>query len=183
MINHTHQGYPERRNILGNNLVGFKQSIDVFKLISHIAFKIFKTIPQWGLNLYWHPLKSSKATLHFFNGISLSRQQWVSTFETTLPRLGKVSSSVRKMAVRKMAQKNCLQLIAISECTFNLQKKFLETTYPQISSIILNKTIILHPPQPVLLERERERERANCISNYIHLCRQSVFWQRRQRNA
>lgn len=167
-INHTHQGYPERRNILGNNLVRFKQSIDVFKLISHIAFKIFKTIPQWGLNLYWHPFKSRKATFHFFNGICLSRQQWVSTFETTLPRLGRVSSFVNKMAVRKMAQKNCLQLIAISECTFNLQKKFLETAHPDMSSIILNKTIVLHPPQQVLINNLESKSYTNSI-NFVFI--------------
>ncbi|WP_430810994.1 MULTISPECIES: glycosyltransferase family 4 protein [unclassified Carboxylicivirga] len=167
MIFHSHKGYPERRNFLNSRLVRFKQSVDVFKLICHISFKWLNNIPQWGLNLYWHPFKSRKATLHFFNGIALSRQRFVTTFETALPRLGKVPTWLNSWAVKRLAGNDCLGLIAISQCTYNIQKQFLEEKHPHLSAAIMAKTIVLHPPQPVLVERVRERVIAPVIFTFV----------------
>lgn len=154
MIFHTHQGYPERRNFLNNHLVRFKQSVDFFKLICHISFKWLGNIPQWDLNLYWQPFQSRKNILHFFNGIALSRQHFVSTFETALPRLGQVPDWLNSWAVKRLASNDCLGLIALSQCTYDIQKQLLEEKFPSLSSAILAKTTILHPPQPILAERE-----------------------------
>lgn len=156
MIFHTHQGYPERRNFLNNRLVRFKQSVDVFKLICHFSFKWLSNIPQWCLNLYWHPFKPRKTTLHFFNGIALSPQRFVTTFETALPRLGPSPLWLNKLALRRLASDDCTIIIAISHCTYHIQKKFLEVKFPYLSAAIMAKTIVLHPPQVLLAERDRE---------------------------
>ena len=153
IIRHPHQGYPERRNILNNKWVQFKQAFDLFKIICHLTFKLLGSISQWALNLYWHPFQSSKSKVHLFNGICLSSQQWVCTFETSLPRLGRVAPWIEKMAVKKMAQNNCLQLIALSNCNYHIQRQFLVSNYPSFSSAIMAKTMILHPPQHVIFDQ------------------------------
>jgi hypothetical protein len=135
---YTQKGYPEKRNILYNKNVNFSQSIDVFKTICHLSFKILKTIPSWALNLYYNPFISNSKLLHFFNGICLSEQQWISTFETILPRLGKVPTWVEKKAIKKLAASNCIKLVALSNCTYNIQKHYLNQNWPEYSEIILN---------------------------------------------
>lgn len=159
-IHHIHQGYPERRNMLGNSQIQFKQSFDIFKIICHLSFKLLGKVPQWALNLYWNPFKSKNTKFHFFNGICLSHQRFVTTFETALPRLGRVPKWLINWAMKRLDSDDCLKLIAISQCTYDIQKQFLDAKYPHLSAVILNKTIVLHPPQPKLLEKERKNTNA-----------------------
>ncbi|RCW27034.1 glycosyltransferase family 4 protein [Marinilabilia salmonicolor] len=154
----TQRGYPERRNFLGNNHIHFKQSLDLFKFICHLSFKIFNIIPQWALNLYWHPFKLKSDTLHFFNGVCLSNQKWVCTFESFVPRVGKGKNYIEKIALNKIRKSNCLKLIAISNCTYKIQKNYLETHSPHLANTIIGKTTILHPPQPILSPKEKKIE-------------------------
>ncbi|SFF11023.1 hypothetical protein [Thermophagus xiamenensis] len=157
MIFHTHKGYPEIRNILKTPEVEFSQTIDIFKFISHFSFKFLKKIPTWSLNLYFNPFVSKNNIIHFFNGICLSRQKWISTFETSLPRLGKVPALVERIAVKKMAASNCIKLLALSNCSYNIQKRYLQQNWPGYLEKILNKTIVLHPPQPLLINNLRDK--------------------------
>jgi glycosyltransferase involved in cell wall biosynthesis len=151
IIFYTHKGYPEKRNFLNSKLI-YRQSLDFFKLYTHFSFKLFKYIPQWALNLYYHPFKRKDSIIHYFNGINLGKQKWISTFETFLPRLGNISFPIINLAVKRMASNNCKKLIALSECTYNIQKKYLLSYYPQYSELILRKMIVLHPPQAPLVD-------------------------------
>ncbi len=149
-INYIHKGYSEVRNFLYSKL-SYKQSYDIFKLYSHFSFKLFKHIPQWALNLFYQPFKTKNSIIHFFNGINFGEQKWITTFETSLPRIGNVSSLFTHWAVKRMVKGNCTKLLALSECTYNIQRKFLIENFPDYAKHILNKTEVLHPPQEILL--------------------------------
>lgn len=155
-ILHSHKGYPEQRNFLGSKNISYVQKIDFFKIISHLCFKLFNKIPNWSLNLFYNPFIKSTETIHFFNGICLSNQRWVTTFETSLPRLGKAPNWLYKLAVKKMASDNCIKLIALSQCTFDINKARLKREFPKYADVIINKTTVIHPPQKIILEKEKE---------------------------
>ncbi|MGQ1947090.1 glycosyltransferase family 4 protein [Geofilum sp. OHC36d9] len=157
-INHNHSGYPEKRNFLYIKEIRFTQTIDLFKIISHLSFKILKTIPVWSLNLYYTPYTSSRRVIHLFNGLCLSHQHWVTTFETILPRLGKAPGWLTQLAVKKMAKPNCIKLIALSSCNYHIQKQYLEQYWPKIANTILKKTVVLHPPQAIFSQSIEKKQ-------------------------
>lgn len=163
IIHHTHQGYPEKRNFLYSSKVRFVHAIDICKLISHFSFKLMNKIPVWALNLYYNPLKKRKATLHFFNGICLSRQKWMTTFENALPRLSGAPKWLENKAVKQMAANNCIKLIAFSDCTYQIQKNYLNKNYPIYAEPILAKTMVLHPPQQKLMDNLEPKSYTNRI--------------------
>ncbi|MEH6604208.1 MAG: glycosyltransferase family 4 protein [Pseudomonadales bacterium] len=105
------------------------------------------------LNLYWNPVRSRASILHFFNGVCLSRQKWVVTYEATVPRLGfrKTFDWLIRLAVNKLVAPNCIKLIAMSRFAYKIQKRYLEINYPEHTDSIMSKTVILHPPQKLLV--------------------------------
>lgn len=109
--------------------------------------------------------------LHLFNSINFGRGPWISTFETIIPRF-RVALECRDTDTDKLRQdpeilraldalssERCKKIIAISDATARLQGDFLNL-FPTYRADILNKQMILHPPQPTSAAgRERKLAR------------------------
>lgn len=155
IVLHTQKGYPEQRNFLNNKSTTYIKNIDPFKIICHLAYVSLQKTPLWALNLYWNPFHSKRRIVHLFNGICLSKQKWICTFESSVPRVGYISHRFTRYLINRLAKENCIKLIAISNSSLQIQKEYLKTNYPKYYSIIRKKIIVLHPPQPVIFEKEK----------------------------
>lgn len=165
IIRHTHKGYAEKRNflylrnrqIIDNERISFKEEKDLFKLLSWIYFKIFNKINYTLNNLHFNPIAKNKK-YHFFNAISLSSCDYVVSFETAIPRFINGPSFLEKLGVKKLASKNCKKIIALSNCTQNIQDNFLRKNYPMYHKTIIDKCIVLHPPQELYINAIKEKQ-------------------------
>ncbi|WP_299106672.1 glycosyltransferase family 4 protein [uncultured Winogradskyella sp.] len=156
IINNYPDGYAEVRNIITteHNYIHKK---DIFSLGLKLMHKFTgKGYHPFWKGLFFNPL-DSKTSCHFFNTINLGRNPWKVHFETTLPRLGDAPKFVYDVAIKKLASKNCEQIIALSTCTYKLQIKYLEKNYPQYLEVIKSKMIVQLPPQKSLIKTYNEK--------------------------
>lgn len=152
-------GYPEKRNIidLPHSKYQVEKRLNVFRMPNALYFKYYNRSQQFFLNSHIEMFKA-KNIHHFFNTISFGNAPWLTTFETILPRWGQVPEWLERKGVELLAGKHCKKLIAISECTMALQAEYLNN-FPDLKEVILNKTVVLHPPQKLLVQDVEERKR------------------------
>lgn len=62
-----------------------------------------------------------------------------------------------KNAIRDLARPNCLAMMALSNCSYNIQKHIV-AQFPEYSEAINNKLITLTPPQDLLVENVEDKE-------------------------
>ncbi|MEY3442853.1 MAG: hypothetical protein RLZZ519_1134 [Bacteroidota bacterium] len=152
IVGTNHGGYANERNITD---LPFRQHRVVrcnnaFRAPNYLYFKATgKMHPTWPF-LHWDGGIANYDLLHFFNGISLGKKPWMSTFETYLPRWAAYGAGRIEWGLEKLASAPCKRLIAISECTRSIQAQFL-ADYPQFSEAIMAKVSVLHPPQAALV--------------------------------
>lgn len=162
-INNT---YAEKRNIIGIipkvQYVDMANAQDIKKDLLKILqegsnFKCFEDRINW-----FQKIKASEKVnlIHTFNSICLTKDRWVSTFESVIPRIvdGKYSNIVekeyKKYLIRKgieaVQRDNCIKLIAMSKSAYNIQKEYLADNCKN-PHLILAKTQVLHPAQKMLI--------------------------------
>lgn len=142
---------------------------DLFSLRRRLALKINRMIgkpliPTFDLNNQFEDFDINKVDLlHLMNGVSYGKTPWVVSFETIVPRLTELvtrhqganrgeallTPSVRR-ALEALGGNACRQLIAWSENSAKIQKDLLREFPAEFSRPILNKLMVLHPPQEVL---------------------------------
>lgn len=156
IINNNPNGYNELRNII-TNTKDYIYKRDFFSFGLKVAHKITGRgyHPFWK-GLYYNPI-DSLTPCHFFNTINLGANPWKVYFETLLPRLGNAPKFVYDYAVKKLASDNCIEIIAISKCAYDLQLKHLEQNYSQYLEAIKKKMIIKLPPQEALINDYEEK--------------------------
>ena len=114
------------------------------------------------------PRSSRFFILHFFNTINFSSKiPWVVTIETCLPfnRLlleciqsenpdfsGISNDQNTRKSIELINDKSCKGLIAMSECSYNIQMEML-AHFPEYAENIKKKTIILQAPQNLLVNK------------------------------
>jgi glycosyltransferase involved in cell wall biosynthesis len=155
-----HKGYPELRNILylNNKLLYFKKEVDVFMLLAFFYFKSTGKINYTLNNLHFNPFFNKN--YHFFNTISLSQNSnFIVTFETFIPRLPKANSFLRQLAVKKMSANNCKKIIALSSCALDIQYDYLSKNHPIFLNSIMNKCIVLQPPQRLIIDNLKDKKK------------------------
>ena len=158
-------GYAEERNFI-SLFEGYKKTRDVGHFGAIIWFILSgKAYQPFWQGVFYNPFR--KAPLQSFNTIPLDSRRFIVHYETTIPRLGKNGGVIEKILVRKLASNNCIQLIAISEAAKNLQREFLKANHSENMERIMAKTIVLHPPQKVLVNIENHKENAN---DFIRFC-------------
>ncbi|MDF7658863.1 glycosyltransferase family 4 protein [Erwiniaceae bacterium L1_54_6] len=156
-------GYPEKRNIMvdpENNYVNLKKkNIYLYinalrqKLLKKNKIFVFQPVPGLAAN--------DADIIHLFNEVARTSNRWVSTFETEIPRVlpvagvAKTDNPELHNLMQLAASKECVQLIAISEATSNIQLKLLEA-FPALKNAIAAKLCVMHPPQPLLADKGRE---------------------------
>jgi glycosyltransferase involved in cell wall biosynthesis len=130
-------------------------------------------VSTFDLNNRFQDFNLNKVDLvHLFNGVSYGRTPWVSTFETILPRFRSALRCLRgqgqavpsagdvreiERALQALAGPACRRIIALSGCTAGVQKAFL-TGFSEFRAAIERKMVVLHPPQPVLVDRSEDKQ-------------------------
>jgi len=156
----NHNGYPSKRNIIN---LPFKNTrvvkiIDLFKIFTHIYFKLLKKSHQISLNSFFDFGLNKAEVNHFFNGISYSNTPWITTFETSLPRYSNASKFWFNVGVKRLAHTSCKQLIALSENAKQIQLGYIKENYPDYLEIISKKIEVLHPAQKLQIESLEEKK-------------------------
>jgi glycosyltransferase involved in cell wall biosynthesis len=173
-IGYAKSDYLHKRNILGkipdNEYVMIN---DIYKIIRYTGDYLNKIIPKklyintYDLTYRFNDLGLFRVDLvHFFNTISFSNTPWITTFETIVPRYNLTRSchhgrkcgysalSGDKNILRALdaiSGNSCRKLVAMSECSLNMQKEFL-SEFPHYYSAINSKLIYMHPPQEILFD-------------------------------
>ena len=153
IVGTNHSGYPNKRNIIDLPFenVHVIQEYDIYRIFTHLYFKLKKKTHTTSLNSF-NDFGLGKSDInHFFNGISFSNKPWISTFETHLPRLGKVSKKKELKYIKRLAHSSCKVLIALSDSAKQIQRQFLENNYSDFSNLIMSKVIVMHPPQKTII--------------------------------
>lgn len=139
----------------------FLRTIGILNLTPEEAaarlFYDFKSVIPTGCDVF-----------HFFNTICHDRKQkWVISIESAVPWPLEMTRCVEaynpdmstlrnnkyiKNAIRELAHQNCLAMMALSRCSYNIQK-LLIAQFPEYSEAIDSKLIILYPPQSVLVKK------------------------------
>jgi glycosyltransferase involved in cell wall biosynthesis len=178
-VGYSIDGYLTRRNII--NIVPHYDYVkvhDINKIIYRLAKKNQKILNLTTLNVIdignkFNDLNLNKVDLlHFFNSISYGKTPWVTSFESIVPRFINAieylydencdCSSAKKnrkilKALDTLGGHSCKKLIALSECSLNMQKEFL-SHFPEYKSEIETKLICLHPPQKVYVENYENKQ-------------------------
>lgn len=111
--------------------------------------------------------------LHFFNTINFSKKvKWVISVESAVPWSIDVTRCVESIdcdfssiknnvfvenAIRQLAKPECIALLALSECSKNIQIE-LVNQFPQYQEAILSKLITLYPPQKLFFSNIEEKK-------------------------
>jgi len=159
-------GYPEKRNIItdpANRYLDYRPRniwtwINVIRrrLLHKNKLFIFRPLPLMS--------SGDADIIHLFNEVSSGPGDWVATFETELPRvlpvegIPKFANPELARELRYVCSPRCKGIIAISEATRQIQLRLLEH-FPREQAIIGPKLHVLHPPQPVLQEKNALVER------------------------
>jgi len=152
-------GYPIKRNLLNVPLSNYepKKKIGFNKVLTHLHYKLCGT-SSFLSNFHWEFLKKNNGIWHFFNGISFGQTPWVVTFETKVPRWPESSKSLQEYGVKALASERCKSLIAMSECTKDIQVRFLEEEFPSYTPRIKPKITVIHPPQELLIDSLADKQ-------------------------
>lgn len=157
----NHGGYANDRNIADLPFHAYRvvRCSNAYRLPNYIYFKLRRKMhPSWPF-LHWDGGLVNYDLLHFFNGISLGRKPWLSTFETYLPRWAAYGAGRVEWGLSKLADTPCKRLIALSACTRDIQRQFL-ADHPPWEAAIMAKVEVLHPPQAPLIEAEQMEQKA-----------------------
>ncbi|AWP32897.1 glycosyltransferase family 4 protein [Pantoea sp. PNT01] len=159
----TNNQYPEQRNILvnpENQYINLKKS-NLFYFINPLRTRLLKK----NKTFVFQPVPFSGAAradiLHLFNEVAITRQKWVASFETELPRVLPVAGVAKQdnpelqRLIPYLLKDNCLGLIAISDATLNIQMKLFKA---DVARQIQRKTVVLHPPQTLFVQQKAPRQ-------------------------
>ncbi|MGE9550248.1 glycosyltransferase family 4 protein [Erwinia amylovora] len=162
----SNDNYPERRTIIvdaGVEYVNYKNK-NLYYYLNLLNQKVLKK----RKNFLFKPvvqLQQGKVDIfHLFNEVALTDRKWVATFETELPRILPPSSGNKsenipelKRLFPALAAANCVALIALSAAAFRMEQKLLRSS-PELSDAILNKMVVIHPPQKLYVQNREPRK-------------------------
>lgn len=150
---------------------------DLYSLRRRVALKVNQLIgkpliPTFDLNNQFEDLDLNKVDLlHLMNGVSYGKTPWVVSFETIVPRFSNLVTRhqgpergrtlltpVVKRALEALGSSACRKLIAWSENSALIQKDLLSEFPSELSQPILEKLMVLYPPQEVLGEVKPVRQ-------------------------
>ncbi|MBJ6724268.1 glycosyltransferase family 4 protein [Geomesophilobacter sediminis] len=109
-------------------------------------------------------LTSSRVDLHhLFNCVSFSKTPWITTFESFVPRYSELLVNIGDgriafpatgnlvKAMQALAADSCRKIIALSECTRNMQEDLIQL-FPEYAEPIRRKLCCLYPPQRLYVD-------------------------------
>lgn len=153
---------PEAEYVPVNDLYAFLRRGALF-VNNKLGKPLFHT---FDLNNQFDDFELNKVDLlHFSNGISYGRTPWITHYETVVPRFSDLMQRYhgkQKLPIKMtpliargfeaLTHPSCKQIIAMSYCAAKMQRDLLLELPVESSETILNKVVVLHPPQEVLRE-------------------------------
>ena len=186
-IYYINKNYPEKRCVIDRALeeqyirIAAAGSIDSFKAVIEkfqhaFAHRYSHYMGEKTLSCYW--LMKRGGVVHTFNSCISGRNKWCATFETILPRTNYTRSGMKdsngvdwitKRNFRLLAKENCLGCMALSQATYELQMSALDKMKDYLSvqeiEAIRDKTMVLHPPQELMVTRDEILSKFENIEN------------------
>ncbi|MGE1564133.1 glycosyltransferase [Pantoea septica] len=168
------RGYPEKRNIIVNEqytYLDFRYK-NIWLYINKIRQKLARANKVFIFWPFRFLMPADTQVIHLFNEVAQTRQRWIATFETELPRVlpvpgvPKLASPALKKALRLVAAPQCVAIVAMSEAARQIQLKLLEA-FPDEAAAIIPKMHKLHPPQPVLYDGPRDTPDKKLIFTFV----------------
>lgn len=154
----TATGYNESRNIKSSH----GDDVDVIDVEDRIGFlkKLWHRASGNSYSMALHsfslPVRSAATIIHTFNSIVLRDIPWVTTYETSLPRASNLPLPFIRLAWKRLADPNCVRILALSDCARRRLMSDMETNRAGVKEATLksikSKLDTLHPPQDVLVE-------------------------------
>lgn len=149
-------GYNGDRYPLTRNIVKKIKDFNYINIENHIEdIKGYKDIfigdlPDNILKIDFSRYNKNITLLHLFNFINIGTIPFISTFETIIPRYFVENIDNKNILINHLADNKCRGIIALSDCTYRIEKKYLMNTYNEIiCNKILKKLFVLHPPQEI----------------------------------
>lgn len=118
---------------------------------------------------------------HTFNTILESEKPWCISFESCVPRTNLLCSrewergrrieldNISKKELDLLASDNCKVLLALSESAYSIQKKMLEYFQYENAEKIMEKVLVLHPPQELLIKREEIDGKLKYVNDKVEI--------------
>lgn len=169
-VGYARNSYLEARNIVGKAQgVQYTSARDWYGLKQRVRVILRCPFDPDSEFLFHDGSLNRVDLLHLFNQVSLASTSWVATFESIVPRLsaawqlwgggipGKQNSRVLERSLDAIAGGACRRLIAMSNASALMQRRFclfLGTRAKGISE----KITVLHPPQSLQPAREYRTE-------------------------
>ena len=181
-VGYIHDAYPEIRciiNKINDKEVIYKKLKNSYK--KRDLYRVMKKLHLKKVNPYINVFKTKDKTIdliHTFNYICYTKKTWITTFETILPRRYEtmhyhhenrkyeISQGVKK-DIRAIASDSCKKIIALSECNKRIQEDFLNNFEQDIARKILDKMIVIHPPQKLMITEKELDNKLNSLNNEV----------------
>ena len=147
--------YNPKRNFGGLPFKSFtvKKTMDLCRIMDYLYFKIKKKSHPFFSNTFFGFGWNNISMFHFFNSVSLSDKPWVVTFENEIPRPYLKSEYL----VKRLTHKSCKKIIAFCDRAKNIETYLLDK-YPELKQAILDKLIVLQPPQSLYVQSVNEKD-------------------------
>lgn len=102
--------------------------------------------------------------IHYFNQVNFGDLPFVVTYETKVPRFW--TKEAFEKGLETLLSDKCLQIIAMSKSCYNIQQDALSYLDDGVKKALMDKTLILHPPQQLLsndIERFEKIEKLKLV--------------------
>lgn len=141
--------YPQTRLVLNGKVPGVEY-YSYQNWYNPFLKKVFHTY-----EVYWPFLQGHIDAYHTVNTVVKTEKPWCCSFETLVPRTNRFNKKRLFEVFNMMCKDNCKQLIAFSDCNYNLQMEFMKD-YPEYAKVLNPKTCKITIPQPLLLDAPKD---------------------------
>lgn len=143
-------GY-ERNTYAEERLFINKCSSAIYEKVNSIEFPSYPEFFNQNelFNSSWINRNDKKVDLvHYFNQINFGDMPFVVTYETKVPRFW--TKDAFEKGIEILLSDTCLQIISMSKSCYDIQQLAQSYLSDNDKKILIDKTLILHPPQELL---------------------------------
>ena len=157
--------YPERRNItfMKNSSVEFRMVESDFRGSPPFVSDNLSKSKFFREYAFHPPMGHGVDCFHFFNSTPVIEVPFITTFETSLPRWWGIDLPAYREGLRVMSTDSCRRILAISRNAIDIFHSSIRTFAPELENVLLQKTELLYPPQPVTCVDDQKYQVADAV--------------------